>query len=191
MGSCQVRFIEVPDELHRRFAHADALALYQMIARTSGSAARADKFVLATNIDILFSSELAAFISERRLQPGRMYRIDRHDVMSDVPVDAPPEEQLAYCRKHLIRVNVREGTYNVSPDGRPILSPGDIARRRFRHPLRKRLAPHGALHRAGAFSLGRTKRRAAFGQAAAYPSPACWSTSNLAREPATRRSISK
>ena len=56
-----------------------------------------------------------------------MYRIDRHDVMSDVPVDAPPEEQLDYCRKHLIRVNVREGTYNVSPDGRPILSPGDIA----------------------------------------------------------------
>ncbi len=32
MGCCQVRFIEVPQELHRRFAHAEALALYQMIS---------------------------------------------------------------------------------------------------------------------------------------------------------------
>ena len=47
--------------------------------------------------------------------------------MSQVPVDAPVEEQLDYCRTHLIRINVREGTYNVSPEGRPILSAGDIA----------------------------------------------------------------
>jgi hypothetical protein len=33
-----------------------------------------------------------------------MYRIDRHDVMSDVPVDGTLDEQLAYCRSHVIRV---------------------------------------------------------------------------------------
>jgi hypothetical protein len=126
-GPCQVRFIEVPEELHRRFAHAEALPLYQMIAKNVGVRRARAPFVLVTNIDILFSSELAAFLGERRLQPGHMYRMDRHDVMSQVPVDAPLEEQLAYCRTHLIRVNVREGTYNVSSDGRPILSPGDIA----------------------------------------------------------------
>jgi hypothetical protein len=127
MGPCQVRFIQVPPEVHRRFAHAEALPLYQMIAKNVGIRRARAPFVLVTNIDILFSSELAQFLGERRLQPGRMYRMDRHDVMSQVPVDAPVEEQLDYCRTHLIRINVREGTYNVSPEGRPILSPGDIA----------------------------------------------------------------
>ena len=127
LGPCEIRFIEVPPELHRRYAHAEALALYQMIAKNAGIRRARGRFVLATNIDILFSSELAAFFAEQRLQPGRMYRIDRHDAMSHVPVDAPVEEQLAYCRTHLIRINTREGTFSVSPDGRPLPGPGDIA----------------------------------------------------------------
>src|SRR3984885_12244475 len=124
MGPCEVRIIEVPPDVHRRFAHAEALPLYQMIAKNVGIRRARGKFVLVTNIDILFSSELAAFLAEQRLKTGRMYRMDRHDAMSDVPVDGPVGQQLEYCRKHLIRINVREGTYNVSPEGRPILSPG-------------------------------------------------------------------
>jgi hypothetical protein len=127
LGPCEIRFIEVPPEVHRRYAHAEALALYQMIAKNAGIRRARGRFVLATNIDILFSSELAAFFAEQRLQPGRLYRIDRHDAMSQVPVDAPVEEQLAYCRTHLIRINTREGTFSVSPDGRPLPGPGDIA----------------------------------------------------------------
>ena len=127
LGPCQVRIIEVPAELHRRYAHAEALALYQMIAKNVGIRRARGQFVLATNIDILFSSELAAFFAARRLEDGRMYRMDRHDAMSDVPAGAPIEEQLAWCRGHLIRINRREGTFAVSPDGSPTLSPGDIA----------------------------------------------------------------
>ena len=126
-GPCTVRFIEVPNELHRRYAHADALPLYQMIAKNVGIRRARGRFVLATNIDILFSTEFARYLAEQRLVPGRMYRIDRHDVMSQVPVEAPIEDQLAWCRTHLIRVNTREGTFNVSPEGRPVLSPGDVA----------------------------------------------------------------
>ena len=127
LGPCQVRLIEVPSELHRRFAHADALPLYQMIAKNAGIRRARGEYVLATNIDILFSSELACFFAARRLQHGRMYRIDRHDAMNAVPRGASIEEQLDYCKTHLIRVNVREGTYNVSPDGKPVLSSEDIA----------------------------------------------------------------
>jgi hypothetical protein len=127
LGPCQVRLIEVPSELHARFAHADALPLYQMVAKNVGIRRARGEYVLATNIDILFSSELACFFAARRLQHGRMYRIDRHDAMSDVPVEASIEEQLDYCKTHLIRINVREGSYNVSPEGRPVLSSDDIA----------------------------------------------------------------
>ncbi|HYL39349.1 MAG TPA: hypothetical protein VEV17_25745 [Bryobacteraceae bacterium] len=126
-GPCSVRFIEVPPELHRTFQHAGALPLYQMLAKNAGLRRARGRFALATNIDILFSDELAGFLAEQRLEKDRMYRIDRHDAMSDVPGQAPLVQQLEYCRTHLIRVNVREGTYNVSPDGRPILRAGDIA----------------------------------------------------------------
>ena len=126
-GPCQVRVIEVPAELHRRYAHAEALPLYQMIAKNVGIRRARGQFVLATNIDILFSDELAAFFAARRLEDGRMYRMDRHDAMSDLPVDAPIDAQLDYCRRHLIRINRREGSFNVSPDGDPILSSADVA----------------------------------------------------------------
>jgi len=127
-GPCRVRIIEVPAEVHRRYGHAEALPLYQMIAKNAGIRRARGRFVLATNIDILFSSELAACFARRQLAPGRMYRIDRHDAMSGVPAGAPVAEQLEYCRTHLIRINTREGTFNVTPDGRPVLAPGDIAK---------------------------------------------------------------
>ena len=52
LGPCEIRFIEVPPELHRRYAHAEALALYQMIAKNAGIRRARGRFVLATNIDI-------------------------------------------------------------------------------------------------------------------------------------------
>lgn len=126
-GPCVVRIIEVPPELHGRYPHAGALPLYQMIAKNVGIRRSRGRFILATNIDILFSSELASFLSKQSLEPGRMYRIDRHDVMSDVPSEATQEEQLAYCQTHLIRINRREGSFPVLPDGTYALSLHDVA----------------------------------------------------------------
>jgi hypothetical protein len=126
-GPCEVRLIEVPPELHARYPHAGALPLYQMIGKNAGIRRARGQFILATNIDILFSDELAQYLSSQRLEPGRMYRIDRHDAMSDVPLDAPVEEQLAWCGTHLIRVNRREGSFNVKPDGSPALDARDVA----------------------------------------------------------------
>jgi hypothetical protein len=113
-GPCTVRIIEVSPELHSRYPHGSALPLYQMIGKNVGIRRARGKFVLATNIDILFSSELMEFFAKQSLDPGRMYRMDRHDVMSDVPVDGDPEEQLAYCRDHVIRIHRREGSFVLS-----------------------------------------------------------------------------
>ena len=54
----------MPSELHARYPHGDALPLYQMIAKNVGIRRARGQFVLATNIDILFSNELAS-ISRR------------------------------------------------------------------------------------------------------------------------------
>jgi len=116
-GPCQIRFVEVPEPLHARFRHAGVLPLLQMIGKNAGIRRARGKFILATNIDILFSDELMHFLAQEKLQPGRMYRIDRHDVMVDVPVDAPVEEQLAYCQTHHLRVYAREGIFPLTADG--------------------------------------------------------------------------
>lgn len=123
---CEVRIIEVPPELHARFQHAQSLPLFQMIAKNVGVRRARGQFILATNIDILFSDELIRHITSGQLQSGRMYRIDRYDVMTDVPVDAPVEEQLEYCKNHLIRINARDGTFNLTPGGMRALAAEDV-----------------------------------------------------------------
>lgn len=127
LGPCRVRVIQVPPGIHRRYWHAASLPLYQMIAKNAGIRRARGEFVLVTNIDILLSSELFRFLAARCLRRAHMYRLDRHDVMTDVPVEAPVEERLEYCRRHLIRIHCREGTFSVSPEGRRLLAEKDIA----------------------------------------------------------------
>jgi hypothetical protein len=126
-GPCQVRIIEVPPELHARYHHAAALPLYQMLAKNVGIRRARGQFIVATNIDIIFSDELVRYLASRRLEKGRMYRIDRTDVMSDVPENGTLDDQLAYCRTHLIRVCAREGTYKLTAEGLRKNEPADIA----------------------------------------------------------------
>src|SRR5271157_3025982 len=116
----------LPAAVHRRYLHWEAQPLYQMIAKNAGIRRAKGEFILATNVDILLSDELMRFLAERRLQPERMYRTDRHDVAEDVPVDAGVEDQLAYCDGHRLRINAREGTFSLTPEGYPMPRPADI-----------------------------------------------------------------
>lgn len=126
LGPCQVRFIEVPPEIHRQFKNFEALPLHQMIAKNVGVRRARGEFVLATNIDIILSDELVRYLAERRLEKQRMYRIDRYDIMSEVPVDGSLDEQLSYCQTHLLRVFAREGAFNLTPGGRRLPEDDDI-----------------------------------------------------------------
>ncbi|MCE9592508.1 MAG: hypothetical protein K8S99_18530 [Planctomycetes bacterium] len=108
-GALRARVIRVPAEVHARFRFADRLPLFQMIGKNVGIRRASAPFVLATNIDLLFSDELIRHIAARRLRPDRMYRVDRYDVEAGVPADAPPTERFAWCDSHLLRVNQRGG----------------------------------------------------------------------------------
>ncbi|MBA2462986.1 MAG: hypothetical protein H0V45_14685 [Actinobacteria bacterium] len=110
---CTIRIVEVPPELHATLEHADRLPLFQMIAKNVGIRRARGRFVLATNVDLLFSDELMSFIAARGLKSGQLYRTDRYDARSELEVGAPVADQLAYCRRNLIRICKREGTYDV------------------------------------------------------------------------------
>jgi len=124
--ACAYRFIEVPPDLHAMLSHAEALPLFQMIAKNVGIRRARGAFVLATNIDIILSNELVHFIAGRNLEPGGLYRVDRHDVESQLPLDQPVEGRLEYCRSHQLRVHRRSGTYPVHSDGQMLSEPDDI-----------------------------------------------------------------
>lgn len=120
------RIIQVPPELHRRYKHAEGLPVYQMIAKNVGIRRSRGEFVLATNIDLLFSNELFEFLAGRRLSSGKMYRVDRWDADENVPLDASIDEQLQYCATHLMRINGRGETYPVSATGERLVHSADI-----------------------------------------------------------------
>jgi len=116
-GPCAVRIIEVPPELHRRYQFAETLPLYQMIAKNVGIRRARGEFILVTNIDVVCSNELFEFFASRQLKKGFLYRIDRTDAATHVPVDGSLDEQLAYCRDNVIRSCARDGIFKLTPEG--------------------------------------------------------------------------
>jgi hypothetical protein len=114
-GHCQIRIIEVPEKIHARLKYSDRLPLFQMIAKNVGIRRARGKFVLATNIDILFTDAMMKAMGGDCLKNGRLYRADRFDVPADVPRDKSIIDQLNYCAKNVIRVNTRKGTFTPLP----------------------------------------------------------------------------
>jgi hypothetical protein len=125
-GPCEVRFVGVPAEVHRQFKNAKDIVLHQMIAKNVGIRRARGEFVLATNPGIVLSSELMRLLAERRLEQRTIYRIDRHDVSSDIPGGATADQLLAFCESHVLRVFTAEGAFPLDPDGLRALEEQDI-----------------------------------------------------------------
>ena len=106
----RARVITVSPDFHRSLAHSDNLPLFQMIGKNVGIRRACGEYVLATNIDILFSDELMEYLSKRPLEHRHSYRADRFDVDSDV-LNKPLPEVMPYSQEHVIRVNIKLGTF--------------------------------------------------------------------------------
>jgi hypothetical protein len=109
----KVRIVEVAPGLHAKYSHAERLPLFQMIAKNVGIRRARGQFVLATNVDVLFSDDLMRVISQRSLREGRLYRADRHDVDAQLDPDAPVVQQLSMCSTHVIRICGARGTSDI------------------------------------------------------------------------------
>src|SRR5262245_45880904 len=123
---CTYRFIEVPTELHQQLQFGDVLPLFQMIAKNVGIRRATGRFVLATNIDIILDTALVESLAEQTLQAGRLYRVDRHDIEPNLPIEAPLESQMGYCATHQLRLHTRSGSYQVDRRGRHVSHPDDV-----------------------------------------------------------------
>ncbi len=115
-GPCDIRIITVPAEVHARVPHGDKLPLFQMIAKNVGIRRARGRFVLATNIDILFTDEVVRLMRDR-LEEGRLYRADRLDVPTHIPSGVDFDEVLKFCKREAFRLHATGFTL-VKRDGR-------------------------------------------------------------------------
>ena len=112
---CRIRLLEISNPDNAR------LLTNAGIRRARG------EFILATNVDVVFSSELIEFLAARRLEHRRMYRVDRYEVERESPPNAGVDARLAYFRSHLTRVAAREGVFALTSGGLRRNAPEDIA----------------------------------------------------------------
>jgi hypothetical protein len=123
-GFLSIRMITVPPEVHGTLEHSDRIPLFQMIGKNVGIRRASGQFILATNIDILFSEELIAFLAEKKLDAESLYRADRIDVISPFTpwkkkiFELDPESYWS-APENAIRINKKQGTisYDIPFDG--------------------------------------------------------------------------
>jgi len=114
LGLATIRFIEVPAETHRRFPNADRMPIFEYIAKNVGIRRARGEYVLATNPDLLYNSELIFFLASGELSDGCFYRIDRSDVATKVPLEISIEQQLTFCSENVARIHQFFGSVDVS-----------------------------------------------------------------------------
>jgi hypothetical protein len=76
-----VRIIQTGD-LHSRVPNPNGFRFREMRAKNVGIRRARGEFVLSTNPDDIFSSEMMCFLSARSLEHGHFYRANRHDTRS-------------------------------------------------------------------------------------------------------------
>jgi len=108
---CEVKIIEVSKELHQGYKNNDnKLPLYQMIAKNVGIKRAKGEFILATNIDLLFSNELFELFSKRQLCEDTIYRVNRYDIDSNLPKSSNIDDWLEFAKSNIVRENTFHGS---------------------------------------------------------------------------------
>jgi hypothetical protein len=113
LGVARVRVVTVPREIHAELPGAGKLPLFQMIGKNVGVRRARGKYVLATNVDILFDNAVMRYMRDH-LRPGVMLRVDRYDVPADLPANASFDRVLAECARRFSYVNTRAGTFDIA-----------------------------------------------------------------------------
>ena len=81
-----------------------------MIAKNVGIRRARGKYVLATNIDVLFSDELFMCFKKKKLKPGILYRTNRLDIPAEIPNQVFFDQVLDHCKRNFFRINGWYGT---------------------------------------------------------------------------------
>lgn len=104
---CTIRTIVVPPLIHQRYEHWDKTPMNVTVAINCGVRRARGQFILPGNIDLIYSDELMAYIATKDLKKDERYRIDRCDVDKNVVQYDTTQEQLDFCRSHIIQIHTQ------------------------------------------------------------------------------------
>ena len=75
-----IKIIEVPNKIHKKFKNSKKLNMFQMIAKNVGAQRALGEYLILTNVDIIFSENLLKFLKNTKLDENCIYRTDRYDI---------------------------------------------------------------------------------------------------------------
>lgn len=96
----QVKIISVPQSIHKQFPNSKTLGLYQFIAKNVGIRRAKGEFILASNIDILFSNDVIEYLSQENLEINTLLRSIRFDIPKSISEKWSISQRLQYCKKN-------------------------------------------------------------------------------------------
>lgn len=98
-----IRYVLVPERIQQQFKRAREIPLFQMIAKNVGIRRARSKWILCTNIDLLFSDDLFGVLARKELKEGHFYRANRCDVPDGIDESWPLDQQLSWADKNIMR----------------------------------------------------------------------------------------
>lgn len=98
-----LRYIVVPNEIHRQYISHSSIPLFQMIAKNVGIRRAKGEYILCTNIDILFSDECVVRMAKRNFKPNTFYRANRMDVDKGLLQLDTFDEQIDFAKSNVIK----------------------------------------------------------------------------------------
>lgn len=106
-GPWEIRIIKVPKKIHDTLDLSETIPLFQMLGKNVGIRRARGQFVLATNIDILFSDPLFTYFKNKKLRSKVLYRVDRLDIPPELPKVDAFEKVLNHCKHSYFRIHKR------------------------------------------------------------------------------------
>lgn len=98
-----VRYITVPNEIHKQYFTGKSIPLFQMIAKNVGIRRARGKFVLCTNIDILFADECIVRLNRKNFEENVFYRTNRLDAEAGLLAFEKFDEQVSFAKNNVIK----------------------------------------------------------------------------------------
>lgn len=99
---CNVRIIEVPNEVHQKMPNSDKMPVFEYIGKNVGIRRAKGEYILATNPDIIFDEEIIRFLASKKLSQKCFYSAVRADVRAPGNPNLSVEKILEYCKRNTI-----------------------------------------------------------------------------------------